>query len=475
MTTGRVLGSYQLNDKLGEGGMGVVYTAHHLLIGRKAAVKLLQPDLSANAEVVNRFFNEARAASMIQHPGLVDVFDFGIDPSGCAYIIMEYLEGESLAARLRRDALPFDQALWIVRQVAQALGAAHARKIVHRDLKPDNVFLVTDADTPFGYRVKVLDFGIAKLAERPEGSHRTRTGSVMGTPLYMSPEQCRSSTNVDARADIYSLGCMLYELVCGRVPFAGDGFGDIIGKHMYEEPEPPRQVNPQLSAQVSSIITRAMAKNVTERFQTMHDLSVALEGVSGSFPAAMRSSYPNASSNTTLSRAAAEAVGSRRRRAPLLVAGILGVALAGAAIFLVVSSGKTPQDKPPEVDVAAALPPPPPLAPVASAPVKVKLLIESSPSGAEIYRTADGVRLGLTPYTLSMLPSDGDLVFTLKLAGHADARIEIPASRDGRAVAELKPLPPSPTSAPVSRPSSRVRSQPASQPGERILDPFGKR
>src|SRR5262245_24823213 len=154
---GQTLGSYKIVDKIGEGGMGVVYVAEHPLIGRKAAIKLLHPDLSKNEEIVARFFNEARASTLIKHPGIVDIFDFGYSANGGAYIAMEFLEGESLATRMRREKrLPLAMSASIGKQLAGALGAAHAKGIVHRDLKPDNVYLIPDAEMPSGERVKVL-------------------------------------------------------------------------------------------------------------------------------------------------------------------------------------------------------------------------------------------------------------------------------------------------------------------------------
>jgi serine/threonine-protein kinase len=180
--------------------MGAVFLAEHTTLGKKAAVKVLLPEYSVSTDIVNRFFNEARSATMIRHAGIVDIYDFGKHNNGSAFIVMELLDGESLADRLRREKR-LDEALVIdvTRQVAAALAAAHAKGIVHRDLKPDNVFLVPDATIPCGLRAKVLDFGIAKLAG-DHGGMKTQTGAVMGTPAYMAPEQCRGAGNVDAFA-----------------------------------------------------------------------------------------------------------------------------------------------------------------------------------------------------------------------------------------------------------------------------------
>jgi serine/threonine-protein kinase len=198
---GVTVGSYQIVRQIGEGGMGAVYLGMHSILGRPAAIKVLLPELSQQRDIVGRLFNEARAATAIRHPGIVEVYDFGFLPDGSAYIAMEFLEGETLASRLRRQGrLSVAVAIQCGRQIAAALHAAHGKGITHRDLKPDNVFLV--ADPEIGERVKLLDFGIAKLtAEDPGGTH-TRTGMVMGTPVYMSPEQCRGASTLDSRSDL---------------------------------------------------------------------------------------------------------------------------------------------------------------------------------------------------------------------------------------------------------------------------------
>ena len=201
---GSIIGSYRVVSKLGEGGMGAVYLAEHTLLGRRAAIKVLKPDLTLKPEVIDRFFGEARTASTLADPGIVQIFDFGYHPGGSAYILMELLDGEPLDARLRRvGRLAPAAALRIVRQIASSLAAAHARGIVHRDLKPENIILVRDPEVVGGERAKLLDFGIAKLMDGDRPSPARPAGPVMGTPLYMSPEQCRSAGTVDHRSDIY--------------------------------------------------------------------------------------------------------------------------------------------------------------------------------------------------------------------------------------------------------------------------------
>ena len=276
---GETVGNYRITALIGEGGMGVVYAAEHPGIGRRAAVKILHPAMAQNQEMVSRFFNEARAANAIRHPGIVEVFDFGTLPSGASYIIMELLEGESLSSRLRRTrTLTPELAGTLVAQAAGALGAAHAAGIVHRDLKPDNLFLCPDYQTRGAERVKVLDFGIAKLGAGSNqlGSVKTRTGSVMGTPAYMSPEQCRGTREVDHRTDIYALGVILYQLVCGQPPFESEGFGEMVHMQISAPPTPPRAYNPAIPADLEGIILCALAKNPGDRFQSMEQMQAAL-------------------------------------------------------------------------------------------------------------------------------------------------------------------------------------------------------
>jgi len=277
---GTTAGSYRIIDVLSVGGMGTVYRAEHTLIGRLAAVKVLHPELSANPEIVTRFFNEAKATTSIKHPGIVEIYDFGNLPSGHAYLVMEFLEGRTLAQRNKqRGALPEAEAAALLRAVCSALGAAHARGIVHRDLKPDNIFLVPDQDSSLGERPKILDFGIAKLTDIGLAGSATKTGAVMGTPTYMSPEQCKGTGDVDHRADLYSIGCMFYEMVCGRPPFTDRGAGELIGAHLFVQPEPPSQHGAHLSPDGEAVIMALLAKNPAQRPQTAVELAQLLANI----------------------------------------------------------------------------------------------------------------------------------------------------------------------------------------------------
>jgi eukaryotic-like serine/threonine-protein kinase len=274
---GETLGSYRIVSEIGSGGMGVVYLAEHTLLGRKAAVKLLRAELPD--EYVERFFNEAKAAATLHHPGLVDVFDFGHHTDGSAFIVMEFLAGESLAERLAREPrLPQPLALSITRSVANALHVAHQQGIIHRDLKPGNIFLVPDSESPTGLRTKVLDFGIAKLMrERDARSVKTQSGAMIGTPRYMSPEQCKNAKNVDGRADIYSLGCILYEMLLGVAPFNYDSWAELVSAHLHDVPAKPSEMDAKLSGDVEILIQKMLEKTPDKRFSSMQDLAQSIE------------------------------------------------------------------------------------------------------------------------------------------------------------------------------------------------------
>jgi serine/threonine-protein kinase len=272
---GQTIGNYLVTQKLGEGGMGSVYLAEHPSIGKKVALKVLHSEFSTNQEVAARFFHEAKAVNDIGHPNIVDIVDFGIIQSGAGreqlvYFIMEYLAGMTLSQLIRSEApLAPERALTIALQVADALSASHKCGIVHRDLKPDNIILLQRGrERDF---VKLLDFGIAKLTGGSAvGSHRTRTGIVMGTPAYMSPEQCEGRDSVDLRTDVYALGIVLYEMVTGRVPFIGEGYGEILVQHLTQRPRPPSQIR-MLPAHVEVVVLKALEKRADMRYPTMEE------------------------------------------------------------------------------------------------------------------------------------------------------------------------------------------------------------
>jgi serine/threonine protein kinase len=277
---GQRINNYEIVELIGEGGMGSVYMARHPFIDRKVAIKVLRASLANDPSVVHRFFNEAKAASAIHHPNIIEILDVGLLPDNrTPYLMMELLEGENVSKRIKRGLLTPQEAVDIALQTASAVAAAHAQGIVHRDLKPENLFLARDSRTGKTL-LKVLDFGIAKLRGPLSGDGvKTQTGALMGTPPYMSPEQCRGiSGEVDHRTDVYALGIILYEMLCGAPPFVGEGFGDVLVQHLTTAPEPPRRRNPTIPGSLERVILRALAKTTAHRYATMSDLQSALEG-----------------------------------------------------------------------------------------------------------------------------------------------------------------------------------------------------
>jgi serine/threonine-protein kinase len=272
------IGQYRILRKLGAGGMGMVFVGEHRLLHRRAAIKTLQPALSKQPDIVDRFFNEARALSAIGDPGIVQIFDFGYHVDGTAYIVMELLEGEVLADRLDRlGTLAIPCALRIARQMASSLAATHAKQIVHRDLKPENIFLVRDCEAQGGERTKILDFGICAVGGAPETD--APPGTMIGTPVYMAPEQCCGSVTDDPRSDIYGLGCVLFQMLTGRAPFERDSVRDVIQAHLVEPPPPPSSMREEVPPIVDELVRRCLAKAPEDRFASMTELGTEIEHV----------------------------------------------------------------------------------------------------------------------------------------------------------------------------------------------------
>jgi len=256
--------------------MGVVYRGEHTVLGRPAAIKFLNADLAENEELVSRFFTEARAVNGIRHPNIVDITDFG-QRGNRHYYVMEFLDGQTLLERLTLEGrTDLESTVRIGTQVAAALAAAHDKGIVHRDLKPDNIYICNHPDYP-DY-VKVFDFGIAKLIEKtPVDTHQTRAGYVLGTPLYMSPEQCTGEESLDHRSDVYSLGIVLYQMITGVVPFNAPTIAGIVKGHISEEPAPPTSHNESIPPALEELILGALAKDPDERIPDMRTMRSMLE------------------------------------------------------------------------------------------------------------------------------------------------------------------------------------------------------
>jgi serine/threonine-protein kinase len=455
-----MLGQYCVTGTIGRGGMGVVHAAEHTLLGRRAAIKVLRSELSQDQDAVTRFFNEARAAAAIRHPGIVEVYDFGWTPDGAAFLVMEYLEGESLTRRSARARVRWPAALAIARQIAGALAAAHAMGIVHRDLKPDNVFLVPDPDVPGGERIKLLDFGIAKLAVASSSTWHgvTRTGALIGTPTYMAPEQCRGVA-VDHRADLYALGCVIYELCCGRPPFIGEGPGDVLAAHIHLPVPAMSNTNAEIPQIVEALVRRLLAKAPIDRLQTADRVILAIDALTFERTPATTASAAAAAATGRVRVVTGSAMttlaGSVAMTAPLrwttrlrwsvaafaaflaaitiatvglsrdvrVVAAVPAAAGPAQPAALVVAAGpdeprnalgrsvaQTPPDETPAPPVEPAAPPAP-----------IDVVVDSAPSGAEV--VLGGAVQGTTPFVGRLPRGDLDVKLVVRLAGYVDQTI----------------------------------------------------
>lgn len=474
---GATVGNYRVRLKLGEGGMGSVYLAEHPLIGKQVALKVLHPELSVKEDVVNRFFNEARAVNDIQHPNIVDVIDFGSirEPGSrvrMVYFIMEFIDGRSLGELLRHEApLPPERAINICVQMTDALAASHRQNIVHRDLKPDNVMLIKRRhENDF---VKLLDFGIAKLTGAGAESSQTRTGVVMGTPWYMSPEQCEGRGNVDHRTDIYALGILLYQMLAGRVPFVGEGYGEVLVQHLTQAPVPPSSIRAGIAPHLEAICMKALAKKADDRFPSMDEFMRALldpvgyvdaHGGLAGFLGATLTEDPNAaaperppmyttpapllptpSSPGSQGPWAVDSKPAQKRSwASLAIVSVIGLLIGG----VLAASGQFSGSDTTEPTQSAELSPsvaPEPVAPpqkaAASAPTAgeiddqgkpadsakpaavpavkfFEITIASRPEGAEVYVDGEDSSRGRTPLTFALPESDEKMKMTLKKSGY---------------------------------------------------------
>ncbi|MBI2896715.1 MAG: serine/threonine protein kinase [Deltaproteobacteria bacterium] len=345
LAPGTKVGEYEIERKVGAGGCGVVYLARHPLIGKRAAVKVLAPARAADPVQVDRFLLEARSVNAIGHRNIVDIFAFGKLPDGRTYLVMEFLEGEDLGKHLEKvGRLAPEEVVPILSQLARGLAAAHAKGFVHRDLKPENVFVTTQDGQP---QVKLLDFGLTKLADATEATRKTRKGVVMGTPQYMSPEQARGR-DVDHRTDIYSLGVVLYECLTGRLPFDSNSDVDILIRHACEAPQPPSLIAP-LPAGIDRIVLKCLEKDSARRYASATDVAVDLERTLGLPVVSDRASSPpiaapivievdrrpiheTISSEPDGGRVSVSALATDRRK--IGVAALLGLAILGVLLLI---------------------------------------------------------------------------------------------------------------------------------------------
>jgi eukaryotic-like serine/threonine-protein kinase len=426
---------YLVTRKVGQGGMGAVYEATHTLIGKRVAVKVLLEKYAQREAIVARLKQEAQLASSIGNEHIIDITDFGNTDDGRTFVVMEFLEGESMAECLARESkLPEQRILHIAHQAASALAAAHDKGVVHRDIKPENVFLLRRKETDF---VKVVDFGISKSlrasSEEEEQPRLTQTGMVLGTPLYMSPEQARGDEDLDHRVDIYALGVIMYEAACGRVPFSGNNYLSVISQVLNEEPTHPRELRPELSEEFEAIVMRAMAKERDERYASAKDMLADLGAVLD---------------DPTHSTERAKITGPRRLlprrpKVPRLAwaVGGAGVAVGGVTLAVVLLMGSPKRPAPAQPAVAPTVetsrepvepkPAPPPVEPAIET---ITLRIVTDPPNAIVYRESEVV--GPAPTDLKLVRRDKEVRIVAQLDGYNEAEIMInPAERkDGQTI-----------------------------------------
>jgi hypothetical protein len=371
LRAGTMIGEYRVEGKLGEGGMASVFSATHPLIGKKVAIKVISRRLCADLHAVERFINEARTVNQIGHPNLVDIFAFGVLPDGRAYLVMEWLQGDTLADRLAQGRMVPSRALEVLIQIVDALEAAHEKGVVHRDLKPHNIFVTERSGVGGKTRVKLLDFGIAKLADSDPSVPKTRSGVAMGTAGYMSPEQARGK-NVDHRTDIYALGCLTYEMLLGRLPFVADTAIDILAMHLAAAPPPPRTLWAGIPAGLEKIMLQMLSKEPDGRPSLMQVRAV--------FEAASRSVTP---AMGVPAAPRPEVVG--RTSMTWLVAGGVAVVVIAAGVYgYVTTRAREAAEAPPIVAPAPAPPPPVVHKPVVAPPAKTSTLVVHAPASSHV-------------------------------------------------------------------------------------------
>jgi len=431
-------GRYQVTRKVGQGGMGAVYEATHTLIGKRVAVKVLLEKYAQREAIVKRLKQEAQLASSIGNEHIIDITDFGSTEDGRTFVVMEFLEGESMAECLGREPKMAEQRiLRIAAQTASALAAAHAKGVVHRDIKPENIFLLKRKEQDF---VKVVDFGISKSLratdEQEEKVRLTQTGMVLGTPLYMSPEQARGDEDLDHRVDIYALGIIMYESAAGRVPFSGNNYLSVISQVLNEDPPPLRDGRPEISEEFEAIVFKAIAKKREDRYdnatEMLADLNALLE-------------------DPTHSTERAKITGPRRmiqrqaHKIPRIAwaiggAGIVAAGVAIAVMLLMGSKAKKQKNNNPQVaviDAGVATVPPPAIDAGAAEPElkMIKLQIITDPPKAEVFREDEP--LGPSPIKdVAFVLSNKEVKITAQLPGYDDAVVTInPLERsDGRPI-----------------------------------------
>jgi len=432
-------GTYRLDAVLGRGGMGVVYRASHQRLPKSYAVKVLLPEGGQDPAAFRRFQREAEIASSIGHPGIIEVHDFNRTDDGVPFIVMELLEGESLAARCAREPPSLEEALRFTREIASALSAAHAIGVVHRDLKPQNVFVARRGGRE---QLKILDFGISKI--QGAQSVQTRSETLMGTPGYMSPEQARGDAKeADARADQFALAAIAYELISGRPAFyaPGDSPYGVIYKIVNHQPPPLVGAPPSVVA----AIMRALSKDPEERFPTLEAFVAGLEGRGEAGPAAM----PTGTITESVPPQAAAMV-RRRMRGVFVLSAIVTVALAAIALWVAFSSPRRPI-----AEVAPKTSPPVAPAPVAPELATPPVVQPTTPPPV----AAPAPSPTLAPVPSSPTPSNAQPSSPTPSPAHADHRKRAPKA-PAPAASKPPPKPPTPAPSSTSGPAPAQRRPP---------------
>jgi serine/threonine-protein kinase len=472
---GTVVGEYRVESKLGQGGMGSVYSAVQPVIGKRAAIKIMRRELCVDPVAVDRFVQEARAVNQIGHPNIVDVFSFGTLKDGRSYLAMEQLVGETLATRLKKGRLPLGEAIAILFQICDGLAAAHDKGIVHRDLKPENVFLV--AVRKGRMLVKLLDFGVAKLG----GSHgegrvdHTEKGSRIGTPNYMSPEQAKGK-EVDQRADIYSLGVTAYEMLLGHLPFTGDNAVEVLFQHINAQPKSMRDARPDLPPVLDLLVLAMMEKKpedrptlprIESRLSELREEAVGRDTGPQAIRALESGTLPSLAASGA--RSVTSMIEVPRKRGPVIVAAVLAVALVIASL-LVATRARTPA---PPVVVATPAPivaAPAPAAPAPAPTVATLATLVVHVDAPNAHLVLDGKPLGGGP-RFTIAPGAHELTAGAPKRREVHRAITLVAG----AVLELDvTLPALAVAAPAPAPKKSA-PRPAHK-GDRdfMIDPFGK-
>jgi len=447
---GTQVGEYTVETRLGAGAFGVVYKANHPLIGKLVAIKVLSLKFSVDPEASTRFAAEARAVNQIRHRHIIDIFSFGKLPDGRQYYVMEYLDGETFDALLERERkLPIEKLLPILRGIAKALDAAHAKAIAHRDLKPENVFLARDEGGVFP---KLLDFGIAKLMASEDGGQggmiaKTRTGMAVGTPYFMSPEQARGR-DLDHRTDIYSFGVLVYLALTGTYPFDGDDHISILMQHVTAEAEAPSTRAPELPPGVDEVVLSLLQKEPAARPDNLRSAVAALERAAGMSPSLDTGPIALRSQPVAVSAAPTQFVeaAKRRPRTWAIVPALAAVAVIAVGVVALRGKHETPKAppaQPPAPVIVHTLPPPPAPAP-APAPTPapappVTFEIRGVPAHSEVL--VAGKVIGTAPGPVQLEQSTSAIVLVVQAEGYVPLSTIVIPDRDQPLALTLKKKP----------------------------------